>query len=46
MSTTNLATIGRVSNAKMLEIYGVNGRKVVSESIGELKRAWQKPLCW
>jgi phosphoribosylformylglycinamidine synthase len=46
MSTTNLATIGRISDAKILEIYGVNGRKIVAESIGELKRVWQKPLCW
>lgn len=46
MRTANFATIGRVSEDKMLEIYGVNGRKVVAESIGELKRAWQKPLCW
>ncbi len=46
MSTTNLAFIGRVSDAKMLEVYGVNGRKAVAKSLGELKRAWQRPLCW
>jgi len=46
MNTANSATIGQVTDAKMLEIYGMNGRKVMAESIGELKRAWQKPLCW
>jgi len=46
MSTTNLAIIGRVSDSEMLEIYGVNGRKIVAKSVGELKRAWQRPLRW
>jgi len=46
MTTTNLATIGRVSNSEMLEIYGVNDRKMVAKSVAELKEAWQKPIRW
>jgi hypothetical protein len=30
----------------MVEIYGRDGKRVVSVSIGELKEAWQKPLRW
>ena len=46
MSTTNSASIGRVSDSEMLEIYGLNGKKIVAKSVGELKRAWQRPLRW
>ncbi len=46
MSGTTLAAIGEVTDAEMLEIYGLNGRKVVIASLGELKEAWQKPLRW
>ncbi len=46
MSGTSFAAIGRVTDAKVLEIYGLNGRKIVSASLGELKEAWQKPLRW
>jgi len=46
MSTVNLAVIGQVSNSETLDIYGMNGRKIVSKSLSQLKEAWQKPLRW
>ena len=46
MGATSLANIGQVTDSGMLEIYGVNGRRMVSESLGELKEAWQRPLRW
>jgi phosphoribosylformylglycinamidine synthase len=46
MGATSLANIGQVTDSGMLEIYGVNGRRIVSESLGELKEAWQRPLRW
>ncbi len=46
MSGTDFAVIGRVSDAKMLEVYALNGGKVVAASVGEAKRAWQRPLSW
>jgi phosphoribosylformylglycinamidine synthase II len=41
-----LAIIGEVTKDDKLEIYGVNGKKVVSTPIAGLKEAWQKPLGW
>lgn len=46
MSGTDFAVIGRVSDAEMLEVYALNGGKVVAASVGEAKRAWQRPLSW
>ncbi len=46
MSGTSLSTIGQVTDTEVLEIYGVDGRRVVTKSVGELKAAWQKPLRW
>ncbi|MFC2071948.1 AIR synthase-related protein [Chloroflexota bacterium] len=46
MSGTSLAAIGQVTDAEVLEIYGLNGGKVVATSLGELKEAWQKPIRW
>jgi len=46
MSGTSFAAIGQVTEADILEIYGVKGRKVVAVSIDELKEAWQRPLRW
>ncbi len=46
MRDTNFAPIGQVTDSELLEVYGVDGGKVISASIGELKEAWQKPLRW
>ena len=46
MGNVSLAAIGEVNDSKVLEIYGLDGRKIVNKSISELKEAWQKPLRW
>jgi len=46
MSGTSLAAVGQVTDSGVLEIYGVEGKKVVATPINELKEAWQKPLRW
>jgi phosphoribosylformylglycinamidine synthase II len=46
MSGISLAAIGQVTDSGMLEIYGLDGRKVVDTAIQELKEAWQSPLRW
>ncbi len=46
MSGVSFAAIGQVIDSNVLEIYGLNGKKVVASSLGELKEAWQKPLRW
>ncbi|MGQ9546021.1 MAG: phosphoribosylformylglycinamidine synthase subunit PurL [Dehalococcoidia bacterium] len=46
MAGVDFATIGQVTDEKMLEVYGLNGKMVLSSSIGELKEAWQRPLRW
>ena len=46
MAGISLANIGQVTDSERLEIYGVDGRKVVAAAIGELKEAWQKPIRW
>ena len=46
MGVASFAVIGQVADSEMVEIYGRDGKRVVSVSIGELKEAWQKPLRW
>jgi len=46
MKGTRFAAIGQVTDSEVLEIYGVNGKPVVTKSISELKEAWQRPLRW
>jgi len=46
MSGISLAAIGQVADAEVLEVYGLDGRKVLGKSLGELKEAWQRPLRW
>jgi phosphoribosylformylglycinamidine synthase II len=41
-----LAEIGKVTTSSRFEITGLNGSKVLSEKIADLKEAWQKPLRW
>jgi len=46
MKGIDLAAVGEVTKNGRLEIYGINGKKVVSAPIAELKGAWQKSLGW
>jgi phosphoribosylformylglycinamidine synthase II len=46
MKGIDLAAIGEVTKNDRLEIYGVNGQKIVTATLAELKGAWQKPLGW
>jgi len=46
MGSTSLACIGQVTDSELLEVYGVDGRRIVAKSLAELKEAWQKPLRW
>jgi phosphoribosylformylglycinamidine synthase len=46
MKGVSFANMGTVNNTEKLEIAGLNGKKIVSESIYDLKEAWQKPLRW
>jgi len=46
MKGTSFAPIGQVTDSEVMEVYGVDGRKVVAAPLGELKEAWQKPLRW
>jgi len=46
MSGTSFVAIGQITDAEVLEIYGLNGGKVVNAPLAELKEAWQRPLRW
>jgi len=46
MGATSLAAIGQVTDSEVLEVYGVNGSRIVAKSLGELKEAWQRPIRW
>ena len=46
MSSICFCNIGQVTDSEVLEIYGLSGRKVLSEPISQLKEAWQKPIRW
>jgi len=46
MDGVEFAAIGRVTKGDNLEVYGINGERVVSVPLMELKEAWQKPLRW
>jgi phosphoribosylformylglycinamidine synthase len=46
MHGTSFTAIGQVTDSEVLEVYGLEGRKMVHVSIAELKEAWQKPLRW
>ena len=46
MSGTGFAALGQVTDSEVLEVCGLEGRKVVNDSISELKEAWQRPLKW
>ena len=46
MRGTSFALIGQVTNSEMLEVYGVDDRKVIGVPLNELKEAWQSPIRW
>jgi len=46
MGEVIFAVIGEVTNRDKFEVYGINGERVVSAPLAELKEAWQKPLRW
>jgi len=46
MKGISLAAIGRVTDADLLEIYGLNNKRIVAMPLHELKEAWQRPIRW
>jgi len=46
MADTDLAFIGETTDSETVAIHGLNGNKIVSASLDELKESWQKPLRW
>jgi phosphoribosylformylglycinamidine synthase len=46
MKGVTFAAIGQVTQGNRFEVYGINGERVVSVALSELKEAWQKPLRW
>jgi phosphoribosylformylglycinamidine synthase len=46
MGGVSLSNIGQVTDGEVLEIYGLDGSRIVNKSISELKEAWQKPIRW
>jgi phosphoribosylformylglycinamidine synthase len=46
LKDVSFANIGTTNDTGKFEVTGSNGKKLVSETIGDLKEAWQKPLRW
>ncbi len=46
MGDTRWAFVGEVTGSGVLEVYGQDGRRIVNESLADLKEAWQSPLRW
>ncbi|NWF77551.1 MAG: phosphoribosylformylglycinamidine synthase subunit PurL [Chloroflexi bacterium] len=46
MAGIDFAAIGEVTRKEKLEVYGLNGKMILSVPIVELKEAWQRPLRW
>jgi phosphoribosylformylglycinamidine synthase len=46
MTGTDCAAIGRVTAGDKLRINGLDGSRIISAALPELKEAWQKPLRW
>jgi phosphoribosylformylglycinamidine (FGAM) synthase-like enzyme len=40
------AEIGKVIKSSYFEVNGLNGSRILSEKIADLKESWQKPLRW
>ncbi|MFH0942268.1 MAG: phosphoribosylformylglycinamidine synthase subunit PurL [Chloroflexota bacterium] len=41
-----IALIGEVTGSGVLNVYGLNGKGLISKPVGELKEAWQRPMNW
>jgi phosphoribosylformylglycinamidine synthase len=46
MRRVECAAIGQIVKNVVFQVYGINGERVVSVTLAELKDAWQKPLRW
>jgi len=46
MGGVEFAAMGQVTKSDKFEVYGIDGERVLSIALGELKEAWQKPLRW
>ena len=46
MNGAETTMIGKFNDTKTLEIFGLNGKKVIDTSIQKLKEAWQRPIRW
>jgi phosphoribosylformylglycinamidine synthase len=46
MDGIKLAAIGQVTDAETLEIYGLDGRRIIAIALHDLKEAWQRPIRW
>ena len=46
MDGIKLAAIGQVTDSNILEIYGLDGRRIIAISLHDLKEAWQRPIRW
>jgi phosphoribosylformylglycinamidine synthase len=46
LAGVDFAEVGRLMKDKKLEVYGRNGKIILSADVAELKEAWQKPLRW
>ncbi len=46
MGGVEFAAIGQVTKGDKFEVYGINGERLLSVALAELKEAWQKPLRW
>jgi len=46
MGGVDFAAIGEVQESEQFEVYGIDGGRVLSAPIDELKEAWQRPLRW
>jgi phosphoribosylformylglycinamidine synthase len=46
MDGIKLAVIGQVTDFEILEVYGLDNRRIVAVSLHDLKEAWQRPIRW
>jgi len=46
MDGIELAAIGQVTDSEILEIYGLDGRRIIAIALHHLKEAWQRPIRW
>ncbi len=46
MAGVEFAAIGKLTKSDRLEVSGIEGEKIVSLPLAELKEAWQRPLRW